>query len=79
MRSALKAKKIVKFVKYGPLSSFNCESTCDLEDVPASIYDRKINAQTLETNHDILRCLSLMQYLLKSRNAPFGASGNQHI
>ena len=48
----------------------NCESTCDLADVPASIYDRKTAARPFDTIHDILRCLSLAQSLLKGRNAP---------
>ena len=48
----------------------NCERTCGLTDVPASIYDRKTAARPFDTNHNILRCLSLAQSLLKGRNAP---------
>ena len=48
----------------------NCERTCGLTDVPASIYDRKTAARPFDTNHNILRCLSLSQFLLKGRNAP---------
>ena len=40
-QSALKVKKIVKFVKFRPLIFLNCKSTCDLTDVPTSIYERK--------------------------------------
>ena len=47
----------------------NCESTCDLSDVPSSIYDRKIAARSFGNTHDILRCLSLVQSFLKDSNA----------
>ena len=45
----------------------NCESMRDLTDVPASIYDRKMDARPFDTIHDIL--LSLVESLLKGRNA----------
>ena len=57
----------------------NCESTCDLADVPASIYDRKTAARPFDTIHDILRCLSLAQSLLKGRNAPIWRIGNRGV
>ena len=46
----------------------NCEITCVLTDIQASIYDRKTAAQPFETIDKILRCLSLV--LLKDRDAP---------
>ena len=46
----------------------NCESTCDLTDVQASIYDRKM-ARPSDTINAILRCLSLVQSLLLGRDA----------
>ena len=61
--------KIVKFVKFGPLIFLSCKSTCDLTDVPASIYE-KMDARPFDPIHDVLRCLSLVQSLLKGRNAP---------
>ena len=48
---------------------FNCESTCDFTDVSASIYDRKAPARTFDTIHDNLRCLSLVQSILKGQNS----------
>ena len=38
----------------------NCDSTCDLINVQASIYDRKMDARPCDTLHDILGCLSLL-------------------
>ena len=64
------SRKIVKLVKFGPLISLNCKSMCDLTDVLASIYDRKMDARPFDTIHDILRCLCLVQSLLEARNAP---------
>ena len=49
---------------------FNGERTCGLRDVPASIYDRKIEARLFDTNHNILRCLSLAQSVLKGGKVP---------
>ena len=49
---------------------FNFESKCDLTNVSASVYDRKIDARPFDTIHDILRCLSLAQSLRKGQNAP---------
>ena len=43
---------------------FNYESTCDLTDVPASIYERKTAARPFDTIHALLRSLSLSQSLL---------------
>ena len=34
----------------------NCESTCDLIDAQALIYDRKIEARHFDTIHKILKC-----------------------
>ena len=55
---------------------FNCESTCDLTDVQASMYDRKTAGRPFDTIDDTLRSRSLVRSLLKGRNAP---SGRQHI
>ena len=52
---------------------------CDSTDVPASIYDRKMDARLFDTIHEILRCLSLAQSLLKGRNAPIWRIGNQGV
>ena len=53
--------------------------TCDSTDVPASNYARKIAARPFDTIHDILRCLSLAQSLLKGRNAPIWRIGNRGV
>ena len=63
------SQKIVKFVKVGPLIFLNYESTCDLTDVPALNYDRKMDARPFETIQDFLRCLSPVKSLLEDRNA----------
>ena len=62
--------KIVKFVKFGPLIFLNYKTTCDLADVPASMYERKMDARPFDTIHDIIQCLSLVQSLLEDRNVP---------
>ena len=69
-QSHAQRQKIVKFVEFGPLIFFYCESTCDLKDLPASIYDRKMDARPFDTIHDFLRCRSLVRSLLKGRYAP---------
>ena len=51
-------------------TSLNCENTCDLTYVTASIYDRKTAARHFETFHDILRSLSLVKSYLKGLNVP---------
>ena len=53
----------------------NCESTSDLTDVP--IDDRKMDARTFDTVHDIQGCLSLVQFFVKDRNAPIWRIGNR--
>ena len=68
-QAALQVKKF-KIYDIWAFDFLNCESTCDLTDVPASIYDRKMDARPFDTIRDILRCLSLVQSLLKGRNAP---------
>ena len=70
---------MVKFVQFGPLMFLNCESTCDLTDVPAPINDRKMDARHFDTIQDILRSLSLAQSLLKVEMRQFGTSGDQHL
>ena len=67
-KSAIKIK-IVKVVLFVALIILNSECTCDLTNVAASIYDRKIAVQTFDTIHDILRSLSLAQSLFEGRNA----------
>ena len=61
----LKNREICKF--HGT-DFFNRESTYDLKDVLASIYDRKTAIRRFDTINDILRPLSLVQSLLKGRN-----------
>ena len=50
-----------------------------LTDVLASIYDRKTATRLFDIIHDILRCLSLVQPLLKDRNPPIWRIGNQRV
>ena len=57
----------------------NCESTCDLLDVPASVYDRKMDARPFDTIHGILRCLSLGNRFSKGEMRQFGASGTDGL
>ena len=57
----------------------NCESTCDLTDVPGAIYDWKSAARAFDTIHDILRSLSLVESLLKGKNAPIWRQRMQRI
>ena len=61
----------------------NCDNSCDLIDVTASIYDRKTDARrfesTFDTIHGILRSLSLAQSLRKSRNAQIWRIGNRRV
>ena len=42
----------------------NCESTCDLTDVAASMYDRKTVTQPFDTFNDVLRCPSVKKQVL---------------
>ena len=51
----------------------------DLTNVSALNYDRKTDARPFETIEGILRCLSLVQSLLKDRNAPIWRIGNQGV
>ena len=44
-----------------------------------TIPNRKMDAPNFDTVHDILRCLSLVQSLLKGRNAPIWRIGNQEV
>ena len=55
------SRKIVKCVKFELLIF------CDLTDVPASIYDRKMDTRFFDTIQDI-RYLSFVQSLLRGRN-----------
>ena len=57
-------------MKLGSLTFLCCESACHFTDVPAKIYDRTMVARHFDAIHDILRCLGLVQYLLKRQNAP---------
>ena len=56
--------------KFRAFDFLNCESTFDLTDVPALIYDRLKGARPFDTIHEILRCLSLVQTPPRGRNAP---------
>ena len=58
---------------------FNCESTCDLTEVPTSIYDRKMDARPFDTTNDIPGCLSFVQSLFEDRNAPIWRKGNRRF
>ena len=51
-------------------TSFDLESSCDLTDAEYSMYDRKIADRPFDSIHDILRSLSLVEFLLEGRNAP---------
>ena len=55
------------------------ESTCDLTDVTASIYDRTMDAPPFDITHDILRCLSFVQSLLKYLDPPIWRIGNLQV
>ena len=55
------------------------ECPCDSTDIPASIYDRTIDARPFDTPNDILRCLSFVQSLFKDRNAPIWRIGNRRV
>ena len=73
-KSAHKAK-IVKFDIFVAL--IFC--MCALTDARASIYDINISARLFDTLHDILRCLGLVQSLLKGQNAPIWHSVNRGV
>ena len=73
------SRKIVKLVKFGQLIFLNCKRMCDLTDVLASIYDRKMDARPFDTIHDILRCLSFVQSLFKDENTPIWRIGNRRV
>ena len=49
------SRKNVKFVKIMAQTFLNSESSCDLTDAPASMYDRKTAAGPFDTIHDILQ------------------------
>ena len=55
------------------------EFTFHLTDVPASIYDRKMDARPFHTAHNILGCLSFVQSLFKDRNTPIWRIENQRV
>ena len=58
---AIRSKSQKKIVKFGPMTFLNCENTCHLTDIAASIYGRKMDARPFDTIQDILRRLSLVQ------------------
>ena len=68
-QSALKAenRKICDILS---IDFFELERTGYLADVSVSNYDTKTDARPFDTINDILRCLSLVQSLLKGRNPP---------
>ena len=61
----------------------NCKSTCVLEDDPPDHIQVQLMiknaAQPFHTIHDILRCLSFVQALLKGQNAPVWRIGSRRI
>ena len=61
------------------LMFLNCESSSDSTDISASIYERKTAARPFDTIYDILRSLSLVQSLLKGRNALIWRIGNRGV
>ena len=72
--------RIVKFVIFESLILSNCESTCDLTDGPASIYDKKKFTPDLLTLFTTFYDVSVLFNLLsKAEMCQFGASGNQPI
>ena len=68
--SAIRSQRKKKSWKFCLWFFWNCESTCDLTDIPASFNYRKMDARPFNTFHDILQWLSLVQSLLEDRNAP---------
>ena len=59
---------------------FNCESTCDLRLVSASINDRKTKVRHFETIHDEVSVFIFFPNIFsKAGMRQFGASGNQRI
>ena len=58
---------------------FNSESTCNFTDVPASIYDIKIDFRPFDTIHDILRFLVSRNLFSKAEVRQFGASGTEGL
>ena len=78
-RAISRSKKNLKFVEIMAETFLNCESACNLLDVLASIYDRKMAARLFDIIHDILRSLSLAQSLLEGRNAPIWRTGNRGV
>ena len=74
----LSKSKIVKFVIFVALL-FNCDSTCNLTVVPASIYYEKMAAKRFDTVLDILWSLSLAQSLLNGQKGTIWDSGNQRV
>ena len=77
------------FLSRNPLSKSENRKICDIwangffivrermTNVLASNYDRKTDARPFETIQDILRCLSLVQSLLKGGNAQIWRIGNR--
>ena len=67
------------FVIFMALIFLNNQSTSDLTDVPASIYDRKAKDPPFDNNQDILRSLSLAKSFREGRSAPIWRSGNRGV
>ena len=65
-QSALKVKKNREICKIRAFDFLNCENMCDLTNIQASIYDRKIDARKIQS-------------LLKDRNAPIWRNGNGRV
>ena len=69
-------------MKFGLLIFLNCESTCDLTDVQASIYDRKMDARPFDTIHDIKvsqSCVISSQWPKCTNSAQVGTNGYETV
>ena len=71
--------QIVKFVVFGLQIRSNYERTCDLTDVPASIYDRKKTGPDLLTPFTTFYVSVSCNHFSEAEMRQFGASGNQSM
>ena len=69
-RNPLLKSKNLEICEIKAFDFTNCASTCDLTYVPVSINNKKSATELFDTIHDIRRCLSLVQSLPNSGNAP---------
>ena len=67
----------MKFVKFGHFIFLSFESACNLTDVPASIYDRKMDARPFDTTfYDVSVLCNLFS---KAEMRQFDASGTDGL